>query len=680
MNPILRKGIWALAAVGLAVSIAILAVFHGETVNAAWMVVAAVCTYTLGYRFYSGYIANKVVQLDDSRTTPAVIRNDGLDYVPTNKPVLFGHHFAAIAGAGPLVGPVLAAQMGYLPGILWILVGAVFAGCVQDFTIMVFSMRRGGGGLPQMIKDELGKDAGIIAQIGIFMIMTILIAVLGLVVVKALANSPWGTFAVLMTVPISLFMGVYMRYLRPGRILEVSVIGIVLLMGSLILGANVAASETWGPMFTLSGVTIAWGLIIFGFIAAVLPVWLMLAPRDYLSTFMKIGVIVLLAGGILVVLPDIQFPAMTRFIDGTGPSFSGALFPFLFITIACGAISGFHALISSGTTPKMIMKESDTRVIGYGAMVAESFVAVMALVAATVLDPGTYFAMNSPAAIIGTSVESAATAITNMGFVITPESLAETAKNVGESSILSRAGGAPTLAVGMAHILSQFLGGTELMAFWYHFAILFEALFILTTISAGTRVARFMLQDILAPISPTLGRTDSWAGNLVGTGVAVACWGYILYQGVVDPFGGINSLWALFGISNQMLAAIALTTVTVLIVRSPASKALWVGLVPLAWLLLCTLTAGIEKIWHPDPAIGFLSHARMIQVSIDAGQVMGPAKSIAQMQQIVFNDYMDAVLCLIFGIVVIAMVLFGLRATLRGQGTGVMQEVRQPAE
>ncbi len=676
MKSLLIKGAWVLAAIGLAASLGILALNRGETVNAAWMVIAAICTYTLGYRFYSGYIANKVLCLDDSRPTPAIRNNDGLDYVPTNTVVLFGHQFAAIAGAGPLVGPVLAAQMGYLPGILWILAGAVFAGCVQDFLVMAFSMRRNGSSLSQMIKDELGKDAGVIAQIGIFMISTILIAVLGLVVTKALIGSPWGAFAVIMTIPISLFMGVYMRYLRPGRILEVSVIGIVLLLASLIGGANVAADPVWGPMFTFSGPQIAIGLSVFGVVAAILPVWLMLAPRDYLSTFMKIGVIVLLAGGILFVLPEIQFPAMTRFIDGTGPSFAGSLFPFLFITIACSAISGFHAIISSGTTPKMVERESDTRILGYGAMVAESFVGVMALVAATCLDPGTYFALNAPAALIGTTVESASAAISNWGFVITPESLAETAKNVGETSILSRSGGAPTLAVGMAHILSQMMGGKEMMAFWYHFAILFEALFILTTISAGTRVARFMLQDIFSYFSPSLGRTNSWTGNALGTGIAVACWGYILYQGVVDPFGGINSLWALFGISNQMLAAIALTTVTVLIARSPQAKAYWVGLVPLTWLLVCSMTAGVQKIWHSDPAIGFLAHARMVQAGIDADTVLAPAKSIAQMEQIVFNDYMDATLCVIFGLVVIAMLGFGLRAVMRGRSTPALQEAR----
>lgn len=663
--------LWGGIAILGAACMGVLALHEGESINAAWLVVAAVCTYAIGYRFYSAYVANTVLGVDPNRPTPAVLKNDGLDYVPTNKYVLFGHHFAAIAGAGPLVGPTLAAQMGYLPGTIWILVGAVFAGCVQDYVILFFSTRRNGNTLGQMIRDNLGKDAGIVAIVGILSIMIILLAVLSLVIVKALADSPWGVFTVAMSIPIAVLMGLYMRYIRPGKVLEVSIGGFVLLMAALYGGAYVAEHPEWGEFFTLSGTAITWWLVVYAFVSSVLPVWLMLAPRDYLSTFLKIGTIGLLAVGILVVTPDLQMPAMTKFVDGTGPVFAGTLFPFLFITIACGAISGFHALVSSGTTPKMMENEIQGRPVGYGAMICESFVAIMALIAACALEPGVYFAMNSPAAVIGTSVDSAATTISSWGFVITPEMLSQMATDVGETSILSRTGGAPTLAVGMAHILSQFLGGTATMAFWYHFAILFEAMFILTTLSAGTRVARFMIQDLLGMVSKTMGDTSSTVGNLTATGLACAAWGYFTYQGVIDPFGGINSLWALFGVANQMLAAIALILATVLIVQLGQMKRIWVTAVPLAWLLICTMAAGWDKLFHADPKIGFLSHAKMIEEGLASGTVMAPAKSIEEMQRIVFNDYLDAGICAFFMLIVVALFFFGIRAIRGGQGVTV---------
>jgi carbon starvation protein len=658
--------VWAGVSLLGAAALGVLALHQGETVSAIWVLVAAMCVYAIGYRFYSRFIATRLLQLDDARPTPAVYRADGLDYVPTPTPILFGHHFAAIAGAGPLVGPVLAVQMGYYPGLLWLLAGAVLAGCVQDFVVLGLSMRRDGRTLGQMISDELGRGAGIVALIGVFAIMIILLAVLGMVVVKALALSPWGTFAIAATIPIALLMGVYLRVIRPGRIGEVSVIGFVLLMAALWGGAHVAADPAWGPAFTLSGTTLAWSLMIYGFIAAVLPVWLLLAPRDYLSTFLKIGTIVLLALGIVIVLPDLHMPAFTKFIDGTGPVFAGGLFPFLFITLACGAVSGFHALISSGTTPKMVMRESDTRLIGYGAMMVECFVGVMALTAAAALQPGLYFALNSPGALIGTTADQAAQVISSWGFTITPDDLSGAAERVGESTILSRTGGAPTLAVGMAQILSQFLGGTGLVAFWYHFAILFEALFILTTIDAGTRVARFMTQDLLGLASQNLGRTQSVAGNLVATAICVGGWGWFLYQGVVDPLGGINTLWPLFGIANQMLAAIALTLATVVFVKAGRGIATVVTGAPLLWLLICTLTAAWQKVFDADPRLSFLAHAAQLRAAAAEGRLLAPAKDTAQMSQLLVNDYINATLCVLFAGVVIAMVVFGLRAIKRG--------------
>jgi len=652
---------WALVALLGAVALGVVALSRGETINALWLVVAAVCVYLTAYRLYALFIARRVLRIDPERPTPAVRRNDGLDYVPTNRTVLFGHHFAAIAGAGPLVGPVLAAQMGYLPGTLWILVGVVFAGAVQDMIVLFVSTRRDGRSLGEIIRAEMGHIPGVIAMVGILAIMIILLAVLALIIVKALADSPWGTFTVFATMPVAILMGLYGRYFRPGRVGEVSAIGFVGLMLAILLGEQVAASPAWAPAFTFSGEALAIMLIAYGFIASVLPVWLLLAPRDYLSTFLKIGTIVFLAIGILIVRPELQMPAVTRFVDGTGPVFAGNLFPFLFITIACGAVSGFHSLVASGTTPKMIETEAHIPLIGYGAMLMESFVAVMAMVAASVLDPGVYFALNSPGALIGTDSASAAAAISGWGFAVAPEALDEVARQVGESTILSRTGGAPTLAVGMAQILSDLIGGPGMMAFWYHFAILFEALFILTTVDAGTRVARFMIQDLVGTFVAPLKDTRSWTGNLVATALAVGGWGWFLYQGVTDPLGGINTLWPLFGIANQMLAAIALTACTVVLFKMKRERFAWVTLVPLAWLLVCTLTAGWQKIFHADPRIGFLAHAERYTAALGRGEVLAPASGPGQMRQVIFNDYVNASLAALFIAVVLAMVFYGVR-------------------
>jgi len=665
MNLVIKHGVWMLlAAIGV-FALGTVALSRGETINALWIVVAAVSIYLVAYRYYSKYIAYKVMQLDSNRMTPAVRHNDGLDYVPTNKSILFGHHFAAIAGAGPLVGPVLAAQMGYLPGTLWIIVGVVLAGAVQDFMVLFVSTRRDGRSLGEMIKDELGTIPGVIALFGAFMIMVIILAVLALIVVKALAASPWGAFTVIATMPIAIFMGLYMRYIRPGHIAEISVMGLVLLILSIIAGGYVAQSPTLAPLFTFNGVQLTWMLIVYGFVASALPVWLLLAPRDYLSTFLKIGTIVGLALAIVFVAPDLRMPAVTQFVDGSGPVWAGSLFPFLFIIIACGAVSGFHALISSGTTPKLLNNEKDARFIGYGGMLIESFVAIMAMVAAAVIDPGIYFAMNSPAVVLGPTAQSAAQVISQWGFVITPDILIQTAKDVGENTIISRAGGAPTLAVGMAQIFSSVVGGQAMMAFWYHFAILFEALFILTAVDAGTRAGRFMLQDLLGTFVPALKQTHSWYANLIGSGLCVAGWGYFLYQGVVDPFGGINTFWPLFGISNQMLAGVALILCTVVLFKMKRHKYAWITIVPTTWLLICTMAAGWEKIFHASPKIGFLSHAKVFQNAIDKGTVLAPAKSMAHMQQIVFNDYVNTSLAAIFMFVVISILFFGVRECIK---------------
>jgi len=650
------KIVWLLVAVLGAVSFGILAVSRGEHVNAVWLVLAAICVYSIAYRFYSLFIANKVFELNARRLTPAHRLADGLDYVPTNKYVLFGHHFAAIAGAGPLVGPILAAQMGYLPGTIWLLVGVVLAGAVQDFLVLFISTRRDGRSLGEMAKQELGSFAGVIVMLGALGVMIIILAVLALVVVKALTNSPWGVFSIAATIPIALFMGVYMRYIRPGKIAEVSIIGFVLMMLAIVYGGNVAADPYWGPMFTLSGTQLTWCLITYGFVASVLPVWLLLAPRDYLSTFLKIGVIAGLAVGIMVALPEMKMPAVTHFIDGTGPVFAGSMFPFLFITIACGAISGFHALVSSGTTPKLIENEVDIRVIGYGGMLMESFVAVMAMICATILEPGVYFAINAPAAVLGTTVESAAEAVRTLGFVVTPEALTLLAQEVGESSILSRTGGAPTFAIGMAHIITEIFNNRSMMAFWYHFAILFEALFILTAVDAGTRACRFMVQDTVGIVIPALKQSHNFLGNLVGTAVAVAGWGFFVYQGVVDPLGGINSLWPLFGIGNQMLAAMALILGTVILFKMKKEKYVWITIVPTIFLFITCMTAGWQKIFHENPKIGFLAQANRFSDAIARGEILKPAKDIAEMQTIVFSNQINAVLCGFFMIVAIVMV------------------------
>jgi len=658
---------WVALALSGAGSLGYIALKRGETINAVWIVAAAMCVYLIAYRFYSLFLASTVVGLDPMRQTPAYKFNDGLDYVPTNKFVLFGHHFAAIAGAGPLVGPVLAAQMGYLPGMLWILAGVVFAGAVQDFMVLFLSMRRDGRSLGDLIKSEMGEIPGLIALLGTFMIMVIILAVLALIVVKALTGSPWGAFTVMATIPIALFMGVYSRYIRVGRIGEISLIGFVLLMLAIVGGQMVHDSPTWGPAFTFTGTQLTWMLIGYGFVASVIPVWLLLAPRDYLSTFLKIGTILALAVGIVLVAPHLRMPAVTRFIDGSGPVWSGTMFPFLFITIACGAVSGFHALIASGTTPKMIENEQHARFIGYGAMLMESFVAIMALVAASTIDPGIYFAMNSPAALLGTTAQSAAQAVSQWGFVITPETLAQVARDVGEHSIISRAGGAPTLAVGMANILSGVVGGKSMMAFWYHFAILFEALFILTAVDAGTRAGRFMLQDLLGAFSPSLKRTDSLPANLLATGLCVAAWGYFLYQGVVDPLGGINTLWPLFGIANQMLAGIALILATVVLFKMKRGKYAWITIVPTIWLLICTLYAGWLKIFDDNVRVGFVAHANKFQAALDRGELLAPAKDVAQMRRIIFNDYVDAGMAGFFMVVVLAVLFYGMRAAMRAR-------------
>jgi carbon starvation protein len=653
---------WALVFLLALYALHALATARGEPVNAMWLVAAAVSVYAIGYRFYSRFIADTVLGLDARRRTPAHRRNDGLDYVPTDKWVLFGHHFAAIAGAGPLVGPVLAAQMGYLPGTLWLLTGVIFAGAVQDFLVLFISTRRDGRSLGDLIKTEMGDTPGVIAMVGILSIMIILLAVLALVVVKALADSPWGAFTVFATLPIAVFMGVYGRYIRPGQIGEMSAIGFVLLVASIAFGRTVAESATLAPLFTFKGETLAFMLIAYGFVASVLPVWLLLAPRDYLSTFLKIGTILSLALGIFIVWPELKLPAVSRFIDGTGPVFAGSVFPFLFITIACGAVSGFHALVASGTTPKMIADETQTRFIGYGAMLMESFVAIMALIAASVLEPGVYFAMNSAPAVIGATPEAAAQAISAWGFIVTPETLAGVAQDVGEKSILSRTGGAPTLAVGMAKILSGVVGGATAMSFWYHFAILFEALFILTTIDAGTRVARFMIQDLVGTFIPAFRHTKAWGPNLAATAIAVTGWGYFLYQGVIDPLGGINTLWPLFGIANQMLAAMALTLCVVVLYRMKRERYALVAIAPTAWLYICTMTAGLEKIFHDDPRIGFLAHARKFAGALDRGQLLAPAKTLEEMRRVIFNDYVDAGLCAIYIVLVLSILGFALRA------------------
>ena len=652
----------ALAIVG-AGALGVVATVRGEPINALWIIAAAVSVYLIAYRYYALFIA-RVIGIDPSRPTPAIRRADGLDYVATDRTVLFGHHFAAIAGAGPLVGPVLAAQMGYLPGTLWILAGVVLAGAVQDFLVLFLSMRRDGRSLGELIRMEMGPVAGTIALFGAFMIMVIILAVLALIVVRALAESPWGLFTVAATVPLAMLMGGYTRWVRPGKIGEVSIIGFIGLILAIVYGQSIAQSAVLAPLFTFTPVQLCFLLIGYGAVASVLPVWLLLAPRDYLSTFLKIGAIVALAIGIVIMAPPLKMPALTKFIDGSGPVWAGPLFPFLFITIACGAVSGFHALIASGTTPKLIASEKDAPFIGYGAMLMESAVAVMALVAASILDPGVYFAMNAPAAVLGTDPASAAAAVTAMGFPISADTLTQVAKDVGEHTIISRAGGAPTLAVAMAEIFSHLFGGQAMKAFWYHFAILFEALFILTAVDAGTRAGRFMLQDLIGLVVPSFRGSSKVAPGLIATGLCVAAWGFFLYQGVTDPLGGVNTLWPLFGISNQMLAAVALMLATVVLFRMKKDRYAWITVVPTVWLLACTLTAGWLKIFSADPRVGFLAHADKFAGAAAEGKVLAPAKTMAEMGRIVFNDRIDAGLCAIFLGVVLAILVYAVRTCL----------------
>ncbi|KRE53051.1 carbon starvation protein CstA [Arthrobacter sp. Soil736] len=674
-----KIAIWAAIALLGGVAWFMVAIIRGETVNAIWFVFASVCTYLIGYRFYSKVIERYITRPNDRRATPAEYKADGKDYVRTDRNVLFGHHFAAIAGAGPLVGPVIAAQMGYLPGTIWIIIGVVLAGAVQDYLVLFFSMRRGGRSLGQMAREELGVIGGTAALVATLLIMVIIVAILALVVVNALAESPWGVFSVGMTIPIALFMGVYLRFIRPGKVLEVSLIGFVLLMAAIIGGGAVAGTEWGAAFFHLDKVTIAWGLIVYGFIAAILPVWLLLAPRDYLSTFMKIGVIVMLALAIIVVRPEITVPAFSEFASReNGPVFPGALFPFLFVTIACGALSGFHALISSGTTPKLIEKERQTRLIGYGGMLMESFVAIMALVAAISIDRGLYFAMNSPAALTGGTVETAATWVNSLGLAgvnITPDLLSQTAANVGEQSIVSRTGGAPTLAVGLAHIMQQFIGGTAMMAFWYHFAIMFEALFILTAVDAGTRVARFMLQDSIGNFIPKF-KEHSWRpGAWLCTAVMVGAWGAVLLMGVTDPLGGINTLFPLFGIANQLLAAIALSVCLAIAAKRGSIKYLWIVALPLAFAAVVTITASFQKIFSPVPAVGyFANNAAFSKALADGKTEFGTAKTVAAMEAVVRNTMIQGWLSVIFVVLSIIVIITGLIATVkafRNEAAGV---------
>jgi carbon starvation protein len=664
-----KKLLWVVVAVLGAVALGIVALKRGEPVNAMWLVIAALCIYAIAYRFYGLFIANRVLGVNAARQTPAYRHNDGLDYVPTNGYVLFGHHFAAIAGAGPLVGPVLAAQMGYLPGTLWLLAGVVFAGAVQDMMVLFLSTRRDGRSLGDMIRSEMGPVAGTVAGIGVLLICVIILAVLALVVVNALKSSPWGSFTVACTIPIALIMGIYGRYMRPGRVGEMSALGGVLLLAALIYGRTVSETPELARYFTFSGPTLALLIIIYGFIASVLPVWLLLAPRDYLSTFLKVGTVALLAIGVLIAHPQLQMPAVTRFIDGTGPVWAGSVFPFLFITIACGAVSGWHSLISSGTTPKMIESEKQIAFIGYAGMLTESFVAIMAMIGASIIHPGVYFAMNSGAALIGTTAAHAADVVTQWGFTVTPDMLTQVAHDVGETSILSRTGGAPTLAVGMATIFSSFLGGRALMGIWYHFAILFEALFILTTVDAGTRVCRFMIQDLVGHAIPAFKATRAWGNNVIGSAVSCVLWGYLLYAGVVDPYGGIWTMWPLFGATNQMLAAIALTLCTVVLYKMKRERWAWVTVVPTVWLVVCTLTAGLEKVFSPNPKVGFLSHAEKFSQALASQQVLAPAKSLHEMSRVIFNDYLDAALAALAVAIVIVVVAYGIINVRRARAT-----------
>ncbi|MGO9275112.1 MAG: carbon starvation CstA family protein [Terriglobia bacterium] len=647
--------IWILIAAIGAVALGFIAFVRGEPVNAVWLVTAAACLYAIGYRFYSRFIALRVLQLDDQRATPSERLDDGRDFVPTNKWVVFGHHFAAIAGPGPLVGPILAAQFGYLPGTIWIVIGGLLGGCVQDFVTLFCSIRRDGKSLGQMAKEEISEVGGWTALFAVLFIMVILIAVVALVIVNALKASPWGFFTIAMTIPIALFLGIYLRRLRPGRVREASVLGFLMVLAAVVGGRYVAESAAFAHYFTYGGIALAWMIIVYGFAASVLPVWLLLAPRDYLSTFVKLGTILLLALGILVAHPPMLLPALTRFTDGTGPIFAGKVFPFCFITIACGAISGFHSLIASGTTPKLIRKESQARLIGYGSMMMESFVGVMAMVAATVLQPGVYFAINSPAGVVGATAEKAVSTISGWGFPVTTQAMSELASRVGEITLFNRTGGAPSLAVGMAHIFGSTLGMAGLEAIWYHFAIMFEALFILTVLDAGTRVGRFMLQDLLGHFWKPLGRTSWYPGVVVTSALICAAWGYFLLQGVVDPLGGINSLWPLFGISNQLLATIALCVCTTILIKMGKMRYAGVTLVPLGWLVAVTMTASVQKIWSPDPRLGFLAQASGLSAKLAAGAA--PAARVAETRRLIFNLRLDTAVTAVFAVLVLVILI-----------------------
>jgi carbon starvation protein len=661
MQGSLRIIAWGLVALLGAAAFGVLALSRGETINAAWLLTAAIATYLVAYRFYSRIIAARVYELNSRRPTPAVRLADGCDYVPTNRWIVFGHHFATISGPGPLVGPTLAAQFGFLPGALWIIVGVALAGAVQDFVILAGSVRRDGKSLGQMAREEINPVAGATALIAVLGIMIIIVAVLGLVVVNALKVSPWGTATVALTMPVALFVGIYMRFIRPGRVLEASAVGLALLVLCVYAGKWVSESATLAPMFTWSGEILAIALMIYGFIASVLPVWLLLAPRDYISAFIKIGVVVALAIGVLLTLPPLQMPALTQFTDGTGPVFAGKVFPFAFVTIACGAISGFHSLVASGTTPKMIENERDTRMIGYGAMLTESLVAVLALIAACVLTPGVYFAINAPAAAIGVDAAAAARTISEWGFIVTPEQLTSLSRDVGEQTILSRTGGAPSLAVGMAHIFSSVLGGSGAMAVWYHFAIMFEALFILTVLDSATRIGRFILQDIGRNVWEPFGRYSWYPAVVMSSAIFVGMWGYFLYHGVTDPLGGINSLWPLFGISNQLLAAVALCVGTTIIIKMEKERYAWMTLLPLAWVATVTLSAGWIKIFSDEPRLGFLAHARTYSAQIAAGELPPGATSVRAAQQMIFNDRLDAFVAAVFMTAVVVVIIASVR-------------------
>jgi len=663
--------VWvAVGAVGAA-GFGAIALHRGEHLNAVWFVIAAGCCYLVAYRLYSSFISAKLLALDDTRATPAERHDDGRDFVPTNKWVLLGHHFAAIAGPGPLVGPTLAAQFGYLPGTLWLIVGAVFGGCVQDFVILFCSIRRDGKSLGEMAREEVSKRGGFIAQIAVLAIMIILLGVVALVVVNALKSSPWATFTLAMSIPIALLLGLYLRFLRPGRVLEASTIGVALLVFVVVAGQWVADSPSWACVFTMSGVSLAFAIIAYGFAASALPVWLLLAPRDYLSAFIKVGATFSLAAGILLVHPAIQMPALTRFVDGTGPVFSGKVFPFCFITIACGAVSGFHSLISSGTTPKMILREGHARLIGYGAMLMESFVGVMAMVAACAMTPGVYFAINSPASIVGATPEAAAGTISGWGFPLSAGTMTGLAHAVGEHTLLNRAGGAPSLAVGMAQIFSNTIGGDRLLSIWYHFAIMFEALFILTVLDAGTRVGRFMVQELGGRVWKPFARTAWMPGILLSSALIVGAWGYFLYQGVIDPLGGINSLWPLFGIANQLLAAVALVVATTILLKMGRTRWIGVTLVPMAWLVIVTMTASWQKIFHPDPRLGFLSYANAMAAQIAAGKI--PAAKIAEAQRLIFNQRLDALVTAVLALMILVLVVEALL-----QWTAILSRRRVP--